>query len=41
LSLGEQQQVEIMRALWRDEKLLLLDEPTSMLTPQAWPISAA
>jgi simple sugar transport system ATP-binding protein len=34
LSLGEQQQIEIMRALWRDEKLLLLDEPTSMLTPQ-------
>ncbi|MGC2028682.1 MAG: ABC transporter ATP-binding protein [Steroidobacteraceae bacterium] len=34
LSLGEQQQVEIMRALWRDAKLLLLDEPTSMLTPQ-------
>jgi general nucleoside transport system ATP-binding protein len=34
LSLGEQQQVEIMRALWHDEKLLLLDEPTSMLTPQ-------
>jgi simple sugar transport system ATP-binding protein len=34
LSLGEQQQVEITRALWRHEKLLLLDEPTSMLTPQ-------
>ena len=33
LALGEQQQVEIMRALWRHEKLLLLDEPTSMLTP--------
>jgi general nucleoside transport system ATP-binding protein len=34
LSLGEQQHVEIIRALWRDERLLLLDEPTSMLTPQ-------
>jgi len=34
LSLGEQQQVEITRALWHDEQLLLLDEPTSMLTPQ-------
>jgi general nucleoside transport system ATP-binding protein len=34
LSLGEQQHVEIIRALWRDETLLLLDEPTSMLTPQ-------
>jgi general nucleoside transport system ATP-binding protein len=34
LSLGEQQQIEIMRALWHGEKLLILDEPTSMLTPQ-------
>ncbi len=34
LSLGEQQQVEIMRALWHGELVLFLDEPTSMLTPQ-------
>jgi len=34
LSLGQQQQVEIMRALWRGEGVLVLDEPTSMLTPQ-------
>src|SRR5690606_16781496 len=33
LSLGEQQQVEIIRALWRGEGVLVLDEPTSMLTP--------
>jgi simple sugar transport system ATP-binding protein len=34
LALGEQQQVEIMHALWRGERVLILDEPTSMLTPQ-------
>jgi len=34
LSLGQQQQIEIMRALWRGEGVLILDEPTSMLTPQ-------
>ena len=34
LSLGEQQQIEIVKALWRGERVLILDEPTSMLTPQ-------
>jgi simple sugar transport system ATP-binding protein len=34
LALGEQQQVEIMHALWRGGSVLILDEPTSMLTPQ-------
>ena len=29
LSLGQQQQVEIMRALWHGELVLILDEPTS------------
>ena len=34
LSLGAQQQVEIVKALWRGSRVLILDEPTSMLTPQ-------
>jgi simple sugar transport system ATP-binding protein len=34
LSLGELQQVEIVKALWRRTRVLILDEPTSMLTPQ-------
>jgi simple sugar transport system ATP-binding protein len=34
LALGQQQQVEIMRALWRGGRVLVLDEPTSMLTPK-------
>jgi general nucleoside transport system ATP-binding protein len=34
LALGEQQQVEIMHALWRGASVLILDEPTSLLTPQ-------
>jgi ABC-type uncharacterized transport system ATPase subunit len=36
LALGEQQQVEIMHALWRGASVLILDEPTSMLTPQGF-----
>lgn len=34
LSLGQQQQVEILKALWQGSKVLILDEPTSMLTPK-------
>ena len=34
LALGQQQQIEIIKALWRGSKVLILDEPTSMLTPQ-------
>ncbi|MFN2628460.1 MAG: ABC transporter ATP-binding protein [Gaiellaceae bacterium] len=34
LALGHQQQVEIIKALWRGSRVLILDEPTSMLTPQ-------
>ena len=33
LALG-QQQLEIIKALWRGSKVLILDEPTSMLTPK-------
>lgn len=34
LALGQQQQIEIVKALWHGSKFLILDEPTSMLTPQ-------
>lgn len=34
LSVGEQQRIEILKALYRGAKLLILDEPTSVLTPQ-------
>jgi general nucleoside transport system ATP-binding protein len=34
LSVGEQQRVEIIKALYREIDVLILDEPTSTLTPQ-------
>ncbi len=34
LSVGEQQKVEILKAIYREAEILILDEPTAVLTPQ-------
>ena len=34
LSIGEQQRIEILKALYRGAQILILDEPTATLTPQ-------
>jgi simple sugar transport system ATP-binding protein len=36
LSVGMQQRVEILKLLYRNARILVLDEPTSVLTPSEW-----
>lgn len=36
LSVGEQQRVEIVKTLYRGADIIILDEPTSVLTPGRW-----
>ena len=41
LSIGERQRVEILKALYGDAQVLILDEPTAVLTPWSWAVDAA
>ena len=34
MSVGEQQRIEILKVLWRGSEILILDEPTAVLTPE-------
>jgi simple sugar transport system ATP-binding protein len=40
LALGQRQRVEIIKFLFRGTRVLLLDEPTSVLTPRRGDVAA-